>query len=161
MKIARYEPWSILNQLQREMDNLIRREGDTTTSPVSDWTPAVDIRETDSAYILRVDVPGVNPQAIDINMENNVLTISGKRDTETTDEKNGYKRVERVTGTFHRRFTLPDSIDSDHITAKTDNGVLEITLPKQAKVMPRKIAVQAPAPAANNTISTTSTSAAA
>ena len=97
----------------------------------------------------------------DINMENNVLTISGKRDTETTDEKNGYKRVERVTGTFHRRFTLPDSIDSDHITAKTDNGVLEITLPKQAKVMPRKIAVQAPAPAANNTISTTSTSAAA
>ena len=91
MKIARYEPWSILNQLQREMDNLIRREGDTTTSPVSDWTPAVDIRETDSAYILRVDVPGVNPQDIDINMENNVLTISGKRDTETTDEKNGYK----------------------------------------------------------------------
>lgn len=141
MQVTRYEPWSLLNQLQREMDNLIRRDGDTT-SPVSDWTPAVDIAETENAFVLHADVPGVKPEDIEINMENNVLTLSGKRDYESTEEKNGYKRVERVRGKFYRRFSLPNSVDGEKISAKTANGVLEINIPKQTKVLPRKIAVQ-------------------
>lgn len=141
MTVTRYEPWSLLNQLQREMDTLMRRDADTT-SPVSDWTPAVDIRETETGYTIHADVPGVKAEDIDINMENNVLTISGQRETETTETREGYKRVERVRGKFHRRFSLPDSVDSERITAKTTNGVLEVNIPKQPKVLPRKIAIQ-------------------
>lgn len=141
MNITRYEPWSLLNQLQREMDSIMRREGDTT-SPVSDWTPAVDIRETDDAYLLHADVPGVKPEDIEIHMENNVLTLTGKREFDKTEDQNGYKRVERVRGKFYRRFSLPDTADGDKVSAKTANGVLEITIPKQAKVLPRKIEIK-------------------
>ncbi len=141
MNITRYEPWSLLNQLQREMDSIMRREGDTT-SPVSDWTPAVDIREIDDAYLLHADVPGVKPEDIEIHMENNVLTLTGKREFDKTEDQNGYKRVERVRGKFYRRFSLPDTADGDKVSAKTANGVLEITIPKQAKVLPRKIEIK-------------------
>ena len=141
MNITRYEPWSLLNQLQREMDSIMRREGDTT-SPVSDWTPAVDIREIDDAYLLHADVPGVKPEDIEIHMENNVLTLTGKREFDKTEDQNGYKRVERVRGKFYRRFSLPDTADGDKVSAKTANGVLEITIPKQANVLPRKIEIK-------------------
>lgn len=142
MNMTRYEPWSVLSQLQREMDNLMRRDTDTTTSPVSDWTPAVDIRETPDAWLIHADIPGVKAEDLDIHMENGVLSISGKREFSHEEEKEGYKRVERVRGRFHRRFSLPDTANGDKITAKTSNGVLDITIPKQEKVLPRKIEVQ-------------------
>ena len=141
MNITRYEPWSLLNQLQREMDSIMHRDADTT-SPVSDWTPAVDIRAIDDAYLLHADVPGVKPEDIEIHMENNVLTLTGKREFDKTEDQNGYKRVERVRGKFYRRFSLPDTADGDKVSAKTANGVLEITIPKQAKVLPRKIEIK-------------------
>lgn len=141
MNVTRYEPWSVLNQLQREMDNLLRRDADTT-SPMSDWTPAVDIRETPEAWLLHADIPGVKVEDIEIHMENGVLSISGKREFENAEEKDGYKRVERVRGRFHRRFSLPDTANGEKITAKTNNGVLDVTIPKQEKVLPRKIEVQ-------------------
>ncbi|QLQ33040.1 MAG: Hsp20/alpha crystallin family protein [Candidatus Thiothrix singaporensis] len=141
MNVTRYEPWSLLNQLQREMDNLMRRDADTT-SPMSDWTPAVDIRETPTAWLLHADIPGVKAEDIEIHMESGVLSISGKREVDSSEEKEGYKRVERVRGRFHRRFSLPDTANGDKITAKSSNGVLDITIPKQEKVLPRKIAVQ-------------------
>ncbi len=141
MNMTRYEPWSVLNQLQREMDTLLRRDSDTT-SPVSDWTPAVDIRETTDAWLIHTDIPGVKAEDIEIHMENGVLSISGKRELDNTEEKEGYKRVERVRGRFHRRFSLPDTANGEMITAKCSNGVLDITIPKQEKVLPRKIAVQ-------------------
>lgn len=141
MNVTRYEPWSLLNQLQREMDNLMHRDADTT-SPMSDWTPAVDIRETPTAWLLHADIPGVKAEDIEIHMESGVLSISGKREVDSSEEKEGYKRVERVRGRFHRRFSLPDTANGDKITAKSSNGVLDITIPKQEKVLPRKIAVQ-------------------
>lgn len=141
MNMTRYEPWSVLNQLQREMDSLLRRDADTT-SPVSDWIPAVDIRETTDSWLIHTDVPGVKVEDIEIHMENGVLSISGKRELDNTEEKEGYKRVERVRGRFHRRFSLPDTANGDKITAKCSNGVLDITIPKQEKLLPRKIEVQ-------------------
>lgn len=141
MNVMRYEPWSLMGQLQREMDSLMRRDSDST-SPVSDWTPAVDIRENDNGYVLHADVPGVKPEDIEVHMENGILSLSGKRTFENEEEKEGYKRVERVRGSFHRRFSLPDTVNSEAITAKTSNGVLEIHIPKQEKVLPRKIEIQ-------------------
>ena len=80
---------------------------------------------------------------IDITLEKGVLTIRGHRKLETRDEKNGFRRVERVSGEFYRRFTLPDTADSQAVKAKFANGVLEVAIPKQAQVMPRRLAVEA------------------
>ena len=143
MALVTYEPMNILNQLRREMDRLFETEqpsGGMVTA--ADWVPAVDIKETDKAFIITADVPGVDPKDIEVNMENDVLTIRGERKEEKEEEKEGYKRIERVRGTFYRRFTLPDTADAEKISAKSKNGVLEITIPKQEKVQPRKIEVE-------------------
>ncbi|HEB67083.1 MAG TPA: Hsp20/alpha crystallin family protein [Gammaproteobacteria bacterium] len=144
MALVTYEPMNILNQLRREMDRLFETEQPSSGMvTAADWVPAVDIRETDKAFIITADVPGVDPKDIEVNMENGVLTIRGERKEEKEEEKEGYKRIERVRGTFYRRFTLPDTADAEKISAKSKNGVLEITIPKQEKVQPRKIEVEA------------------
>lgn len=144
MTLVRYEPWSMLNQLRREMERMVEGENaEGSAIATADWTPAVDIKETDTAFVITADIPGVDPKDIEVNMENGVLTIRGERKEEKEEEKEGYKRIERVRGTFYRRFSLPDTADADKISAKSKNGVLEITIPKQEKVQPRKIAVEA------------------
>lgn len=144
MALVRYEPWNVLNQLRREMDRVIEGSENAEGSNIAtaDWTPAVDIKETDSAFVITADIPGVDPKDIEVNMENGMLTIKGERQEEKEEEKEGYKRIERVRGTFYRRFSLPDTADADKISAKSKHGVLEITIPKQEKVQPRKIAVE-------------------
>ncbi|HFQ13754.1 MAG TPA: Hsp20/alpha crystallin family protein [Gammaproteobacteria bacterium] len=145
MTLVRYEPWNLLNQFRRELDRFYETpaEGDETSSiATSDWIPAVDIKETDKAFEIHADIPGVDPKDIDVHMENGILTIKGERNTENKEEREGYKRIERSRGTFYRRFSLPDSADADKISAKSNHGVLEITIPKQEKVQPRKISVE-------------------
>ncbi len=145
MNIRRYEPWSLINQLNNEMNALMENRpgslGDSSTMATSDWIPAVDIREETDRYLIHADLPGVKAEDIDINLENGVLTLRGQRDTEETEEKNGYKRVERVRGTFYRRFSLPDTADAEKVTASSRDGVLEIVIPKQEKMQPRRITV--------------------
>ncbi|MCC5860048.1 MAG: Hsp20/alpha crystallin family protein [Ectothiorhodospiraceae bacterium] len=143
MNIRRYEPWSLLNQLSNEMNALVEgRLGDTSALSTSDWVPAVDIREEPDRYLIHADVPGVAPEDIEINMENGVLTLKGERKREDSEEREGYRRVERIYGSFYRRFTLPDTADAERITASSRNGVLEIVIPKQEKVQPRRITVE-------------------
>ena len=145
MNVARYEPryrpFGLLNRLLQEenLANLYDREPDAVT----DWLPAVDIREEDDRYILTADLPGVAPENIDVTMEDGVLTIQGHREAESTDDKSGYRRYERVSGSFLRRFTLPDTANGDEVDAHTRNGVLEVSIAKQAQVQPRKITVKA------------------
>ena len=147
MSLMRYEPYSLLDQLQREFfrsaltDPSGSRNGDSSDVETSDWRPAVDIREEDNRYVIHADIPGVEAKDIDITMEDGILTIKGERKDETTEERNGYKRVERVRGTFYRRFSLPDTADADRIEARSKDGVLEIVLPKHEKVQPRRITV--------------------
>lgn len=146
MNISPYRtrPWSLVNQLQNELntmfDGVPSYEGDT--GEVSDWMPAVDIREEKDRFVLHADVPGVDPKDIEITMENGTLTVRGERTSESKDERNGYRRVERVAGQFFRRFVLPDSADADAISAQSKNGVLEVVIPKQEKVQPRRIQVK-------------------
>lgn len=146
MNIVRYEPWNLLNQLQGEINQLFtpqhRRLGeDNAIIATSDWTPAVDIKEEAEQFVIHADIPGVDPKDIDVHMENGVLTIRGERHAETQEEREGYKRVERVRGHFYRRFSLPDTADADAISAKSQHGVLEIVIPKQQKIQPRRIQV--------------------
>ena len=145
MNVIRYQPWNTLNQVRREMDKVFANyaERDDADSVVAaDWLPAVDVKEDAERFVISADVPGVDPKDININMENGTLTISGEKQTESQQELENYKRVERTRGSFYRRFTLPESADAEKIGAKFNNGVLEIVIPKQERVQPRKIAIE-------------------
>ncbi len=141
MALVRYEPWNLLNQLQRELERM--HEGDTEGGSIAtaQWAPAVDIKEESDRFVLHADIPGVKPEDIDVSMEDGVLTIKGEKESESKTEEKGYKRIERSYGSFYRRFSLPDTADPEGISAKSKNGVLEITIPKREAVKPKKISV--------------------
>ncbi len=146
MRIARYEPWSLVHKMHNDLDRIFAARGATGGSPeepVADWLPAVDIAEEESRFVVRADIPGVSPDMIEITMDDGILSIRGERRSEIEDGDERYRRVERASGRFFRRFNLPDAADAEGITARHSHGVLEIVIPKQAKVMPRKIAVEA------------------
>lgn len=144
MTLVRYEPWRLVNRLHQQLDNVF---GDTFGSPEasgtanSDWLPAVDIHEEPERFIVRADVPGVDPKDIDITAENGVLTVRGERKSEKRESGKSYERVERVIGSFVRRFTLPETANTEQIKARQTNGVLEISIPKQPQVQPRRISI--------------------
>jgi len=147
--LMQYEPWSMLQRMQRDLDRLfddhglrgVPAEGDGSRVVTSHWTPAVDIREEPERFVLTADVPGVDSKDIDVTMENEMLIIKGERNWADEEHRENYKRVERAYGTFYRRFSLPDTADPEGIKAKCKDGVLEVTIPKQEKVQPRRIAV--------------------
>ena len=146
MLLTRYEPWSALRHLQNEMsrvfDGAVAGAEDGSNVVTSRWTPAVDVREDSGQFVITADIPGVEPNDIEVTMENGVLTIKGERKLETRDEgENGYRRVERVYGGFYRRFTLPDTADAETISASGKHGVLEVVIPKRAALQPRRIAI--------------------
>ncbi len=139
-----YRSGSLVNQLNEEMNRMFAMNAsqNDVTANSGDWTPAVDIIEDDKNYTIHADVPGVKPQEVEIEVENGVLTLKGQRKEAKQDEKEGYKRVERVYGSFYRRFTLPETINADDIKAKTEHGVLEVIIPKRAKPEPKRIKVE-------------------
>jgi HSP20 family protein len=144
MSTIRYEPWLLMNRLQRDLDRLFSpSNGDEQQHSVVDWAPPADVREEEKQFVIHADLPGVEPKNIDVSLEKGVLTIRGRRDLESRDEKRGFRRVERVSGEFFRRFSLPDTADSQSVTARFTNGVLEVSIPKQAQVLPRRISVEA------------------
>jgi HSP20 family protein len=163
MSVIHYQPWHLVNRLHRDIENsLLFRDfdaintgntGNTGTvareSEIADWSPAVDVRETKDSFVLTADVPGVNPKDIEITTEKGVLTIRGTRqdgaevnDGEKANEQLSY-RIERANGRFVRRFKLPESAQAEAVTAKSNYGVLTLTIPKRAEVQPRRIEVQA------------------
>ena len=145
MNIARFEPWSYLDLLHRDLDRLAgaRGAGRDSQEPVADWVPAVDIIEEKTRFVLRADVPGVNPEDIDVAMDNSILSVSGVRNPIAGGDDAGVQRIERATGRFYRRFTLPETADADAITARCQNGILEVTIPKAPEIQARRITVEA------------------
>lgn len=139
---TQYEPWTVLQKFQDDVNRLLgSQETDGSRVVTSHWSPAVDIREDKDSYTLYADVPGVDPKDIEITMENGVLTIKGERSWENAEERDGFKRMERSRGTFYRRFSMPDSVDPEKITARGNCGVLEVVIPKHEKLQPRRIPV--------------------
>ena len=147
MTLVSYEPWALVNRLHRQLDQAFNRTTDTTATPATpsvSWIPRVDIYEEAERFVVLADVPGVDAKDIDITAEKGVLTIRGERRSEKKESsKNGYERVERTSGSFLRRFTLPESANTESITAKQTNGVLEVSIPKHPQVQPRRISVEA------------------
>jgi HSP20 family protein len=148
MSIVRYEPWGFVNHFHRDFARDVARffrddEPAATANRAVAWLPSVDVREEENRFVVQVDLPGVESKDIEITAEKGVLTIKGERRSEAKKTEAGYERVERVAGTFLRRFTLPENAQADGINAKQANGVLEVSIPKQAQAQPKRIEVQA------------------
>ncbi len=146
MSLMNYDPLFSVRQLQDDINRLFSGWSTNDTSGVTaDWVPSVDINEFDEKFQLFIDVPGVDPKDVEITLESGVLTITGERfaQAEKADENIVRRRTERGTGRFYRRFILPESVDADKVKATDRHGVLEISIPKQAKAMPRRIEVAA------------------
>ncbi len=145
MHLTRFEPWSVVDLMHRDLNRIARqRFGQSKDdNPVADWVPAVDIIEEKSRFLLRADVPGVSAGDIDVSMDAGVLTVSGERQADERNEDDGVRRTERSTGRFFRRFSLPDTADAESITARSQNGILEVAIPKMPAVLARRIAVEA------------------
>ena len=142
MTVVRYEPWALVSRLQKDIDRLFGAPH-TTAAESGAWLPPVDIHEEASQFVLSVDLPGVEPKAVEITSEQGVLTIRGHREQAQREAREGYRRVERMSGEFQRRFSLPETADTQNIRAKAVNGVLEVAIPKLAQVQPHRITVEA------------------
>jgi HSP20 family protein len=145
MALIRWDPTREVTSLQSEMNRLFNTFFDTPTQPgngpLRRWVPAMDLVETDDHFVLRADLPGLTEDDVSIELEDNVLTISGERKSEHEEHKEGYHRVERAYGSFGRSLTLPEGVDADTVEASFDNGVLEVRIPKPEERKPRKVAI--------------------
>jgi HSP20 family protein len=147
MALVRWEPAREISSLQSEMNRLFNTFFDTPTAggnggPVRRWVPAMDLVETDEHFVLRADLPGLAEQDVAIELEDNVLTVSGERKAEHEEKKEGFYRMERAFGQFRRSLTLPDGVDAAAIAATFDKGVLEVRIPKPEERKPRKVAIK-------------------
>ena len=140
MTLVRYEPWALVSRFTQQLDRALA--GGADRASVS-WIPHVDIHEEDTRFVVVADLPGVDKKDIEITAEKGVLTLRGERRAEKKAAAEGFARVERSSGSFFRRFTLPESADAEAIKATHVNGVLEIVIPKRPQEQPRRIAVEA------------------
>jgi HSP20 family protein len=147
MALIRWEPVRELNTIQNEMNRLFNTffEGGPGNggAQLRRWLPAMDLVETQDDFVLRADLPGLNESDVKIELEDNVLTISGERKSEHEDRREGYYRVERSFGAFQRSLTLPEGVDPEAINANFDKGVLEVRIPKPEQRKPRKVTISA------------------
>lgn len=146
MAIVRWEPFrnaaSLQDRINRMFDEAFSKAGDMGDHTIGSWQPSVDIYETDSAIMIEAELPGVRLEDIQIEVENNILSLKGERREEKEISGEKYYRRERVVGRFHRAFTLPVDSNHDAIKANFQNGLLRLEIPKPEEKKPRKVAIQ-------------------
>ena len=144
--LTRWDPFREFNTLQDRMNRLFRdsygNEGHDEALTTSSFAPAVDVYEDEHNVSLKIEIPGIDDKDIDVRVENNTLTVHGERKFEKEEKEENFRRVERSYGSFTRSFTLPNTVDVEHVLANYDKGVLKITLPKKAEAKPKQIKVQ-------------------
>ena len=149
MALIRWEPARELATIQSEMNRLFNTVFEPssgsqgTSNGVRRWIPSMDLVENDGEFVLRADLPGLSENDVNIELEDNVLTISGERKAEHEDRREGYYRVERAFGKFSRSLTLPEGVDPEAVQASFDRGVLEVRIPKPEQRKPRKVTISA------------------
>ena len=147
MALIRWEPVAELNTIQNEMNRLFNTFFDPSAptgranGTTRRWLPPMDLVETPDHYVLRADLPGLSDGDVNVQLEDNVLTISGQRKAEHEDQQEGYYRLERAFGAFSRSLTLPDGVDPDGVQAQFDRGVLEIRIPKPEQKKPKTVQI--------------------
>ncbi|HEV3047464.1 MAG TPA: Hsp20/alpha crystallin family protein [Solirubrobacteraceae bacterium] len=141
------QPARELESFQQEVGRLFGSFFDSPTGArranvAGRFVPAVDLVEEDERYVLRADLPGVSEQDVKVEVQDNVLTVSGERRSEREERKEGYHRVERASGSFSRSLALPEGVDAQQIQARIEHGVLEVSVPKPARRAPHRVAVE-------------------
>jgi len=148
--IRRNDPFrdllSLQDQLFRTFDSAYRGNREDEPSMVATWSPLVDVFEDGEGITLKAELPEVDVKDVEIQVEGNTLTLRGERKLENEEKRDGYHRIERTYGSFSRTFTLPSTVDVEHITAQSKDGVLRLFLPKKAETKPRQIKVGVAAP---------------
>jgi HSP20 family protein len=142
MALVRWDPVRELDSLQGDMNRLFDRffEGRQGNGGRR-WIPAMDLVETEDHLVLRGDLPGMTEDDIDIEIKDNVLTVSGERKSEQEEKGEGYHRVERAFGSFSRSLSLPAGIEPGNVEANFDKGVLEVRIPKPAEAKPTRVQI--------------------
>lgn len=138
------DPFRELLNLQRGINQLFDNsvgQGSGEGVALSTWTPAVDIFEDESSFIIKLEMPEVNREDVKVNLHENTLSISGERRLENEDKREGYHRVERSYGQFYRSFTLPPNINPEGINAQFKDGMLRLSIPKKEEAKPKQIEV--------------------
>ena len=142
--ITRWEPLREFSTLQERMNRLFQQSyGDTRDEALStsSFAPAVDVYEDEDSFTLKIEVPGIDEKDLNVHVENQVLTVQGERKFEKEEKEENYRRIERQYGSFTRTFTLPNTVDSEKVSANYDKGVLKIQIAKKAETKPKQIKV--------------------
>jgi len=144
--LIRFSPNTDMRRMQREFDTLFNSFFPATRTESSEaetavWTPRIDLAETDDAYLIHLDLPGLSKEDINLNYHDGTLSVSGERKVNEQEDKANYVRIERFYGHFYRSFALPKAINQNDIEATYQDGVLDIRVPKTEEVKPRQIKV--------------------
>ena len=146
MRVIHWEPFSdIDNVFDRFFADTLRRQARLASQAQSayDWAPVADVTESDNEYLIKAELPEVRKEDLSVTVQDGVLTLSGERKQEKREESTGYERIERVSGSFTRRFALPENVQADAIKARFTHGVLEVSIPKQPEVAAKRVVVEA------------------
>jgi HSP20 family protein len=149
MALVRWEPVREVRTVQQEMNRLFGTFFDSQAGygvranggRARRWIPAMDLVEQEDRFVLRADLPGLSEEDVKIELDDNVLTISGERRSEQEERRDGYSRVERASGSFSRSLVLPEGVDADSVDARFENGVLEVSVPKPTQRKPQRVAI--------------------
>ena len=145
MNLVRWDPFRELNALRRDVGGLFGAlPAGNGSGGLEAWTPTCDVHEDEKAITLKIDLPGVKKDDIDITVENGVLSVSGERKFEKEEKKENFTRIERGYGAYSRSFALPEYVDAKNVSAEAKDGVLRVSLPKSAKAAPaaQKVAIK-------------------
>jgi HSP20 family protein len=148
MAMSRWDPFRDLMSIQNELNRLFGRtyaggESGAASTTAGAWVPPLDIYETQDRFVVNVELPGIDPESVDVSVEDSTLTIRGERPFYSDVDENSFHRVERRYGSFARSITLPQTTDPEGIEASFDRGVLTVEVPKAEQAKPRKIQVKA------------------
>lgn len=143
MTITRWDPFRDVLTLQNRVNSLFRdfNDGGDNALATASFVPAVDVYEDEKKVLLKLEVPGVEEKDLDVRVENNTLTVKGERKFETEEKEQNFHRIERRYGSFFRAFTLPSTVDTEHVDAKYTAGVLKLELKKKPEAQPKQIKV--------------------
>ena len=147
MALVRWDPFRELEEMSGRLNRIFARSEARTsngkeTMIIADWTPSVDISETEGEYQIKAEIPDVRKDDVKVTVEDGVLTIQGRRNQEKEEKGTKYHRIERSYGSFARTFSLPDVIEADKVNAEFKDGVLNLRLPKSEKAKPKAIEVK-------------------
>jgi HSP20 family protein len=146
MNLVKWDPFVELEDVSKQLNRIFgrfpaRAETGSEVLTMADWAPTVDITETDSAYMIKGEIPGVNKEDVKVTIEDGMITMRGERKQEKEEKDKKYHRIERSYGSFLRSFRVPDDVDENAVKAEFKDGMINVTLPKSDKSKPKSINV--------------------